>query len=214
MRLNELRDNEGARKNRMRVGRGEGSGKGKTSGRGQKGQKSRSGVSLVGFEGGQMPIYRRTPKRGFKNIFSKNYEIVNIGRLQKAIDEKKLSAGSVNAEALAAAGLIHNNRDGVRLLGSGELSAKIEIEVAGATKSAVAAVEAAGGKVIYPQPTKPELEALEKSAKSKAKKSAAPVKASKDADDDKADDKAAAKSDAKSEAKSESASDDDKSGDE
>ncbi len=176
MRLNEIRDNEGARKSRTRVGRGEGSGKGKTGGRGQKGQKSRSGVSLVGFEGGQMPIYRRTPKRGFNNIFRKNYEIVNLGRLQKAIDEKKLSAGAVNADALQQAGLIRNNKDGVRLLGKGELSAKIEIEVAGATKSAIAAVEGAGGKVILPEATKVELEAREKSAKSQAKKDAAAPK--------------------------------------
>ncbi len=182
MRLNEIRDNEGARKSRTRVGRGEGSGKGKTGGRGQKGQKSRSGVSLVGFEGGQMPIYRRTPKRGFNNIFRKNYEIVNLGRLQKAIDEKKLSAGAVNADALQQAGLIRNNKDGVRLLGKGELSAKIEIEVAGATKSAIAAVEGAGGKVILPEATKVELEAREKSAKSQAKKDAAAPK--KDAAED------------------------------
>ncbi len=176
MRLNEIRDNEGARKSRTRVGRGEGSGKGKTGGRGQKGQKSRSGVSLVGFEGGQIPIDRRTPKRGFNNIFRKNYEIVNLGRLQKAIDEKKLSAGAVNADALQQAGLIRNNKDGVRLLGKGELSAKIEIEVAGATKSAIAAVEGAGGKVILPEATKVELEAREKSAKSQAKKDAAAPK--------------------------------------
>ncbi len=183
MRLNEIRDNEGARKSRTRVGRGEGSGKGKTGGRGQKGQKSRSGVSLVGFEGGQMPIYRRTPKRGFKNIFRKKYEIVNLGRLQKAIDDKKLSAGAVNADALQQAGLIRNNKDGVRLLGQGELSAKIEIEVAGATKSAIAAVEGAGGKVILPEPTKVELEAREKSAKSQVKKdAAAPKKAAADYD--------------------------------
>jgi len=187
MRLNEIRDNEGARKSRTRVGRGEGSGKGKTGGRGQKGQKSRSGVSLVGFEGGQMPIYRRTPKRGFNNIFRKNYEIVNLGRLQKAIDEKKLSDGAINADALQQAGLIRNNKDGVRLLGQGELSAKIEIEVAGATKSAIAAVEGAGGKVILPAPTKVELEAREKSAKSQAKKDAATPKKAAAEDDAEAD---------------------------
>jgi large subunit ribosomal protein L15 len=185
MRLNEIRDKQGAHKSRTRVGRGEGSGKGKTGGRGQKGQKSRSGVALVGFEGGQMPIFRRTPKRGFNNIFRKNYEIVNLGRLQKAIDEKKLSAGAVNADALQQAGLIRNNKDGVRLLGQGDLSAKIEIEVAGATKSAIAAVEGAGGKVILPEPTKVELEAREKSAKSQAKKDAAAPK--KAAADDEAD---------------------------
>ena len=174
MRLNELRDNKGARSNRMRVGRGEGSGKGKTAGRGQKGQKSRSGVSLVGFEGGQMPLYRRVPKRGFKNLFRKNYEIVNLDRLQRAIDEKKLdSSAAVTAETLAAAGLVNNNRDGVRLLGKGELTAKITIEVAGATKTALAAVEKSGGVVVLPEPTKVELEAREKSAKSRAKKRAA-----------------------------------------
>ena len=177
MRLNEIRDKEGARRGRIRVGRGEGSGKGKTGGRGQKGQKSRSGVSLVGFEGGQMPLYRRVPKRGFKNPFRKNYEIVNLGRLQKAIDEKKLDAsGTITAEALAGAGLINNNRDGVRLLGKGELSAKVTIEVAGATKSAIAAIEGGGGSVILPEPTKVELEAREKSAKSQAKKNAAEPK--------------------------------------
>jgi len=185
MRLNELRDNEGARRGRIRVGRGEGSGKGKTGGRGQKGQKSRSGVSLVGFEGGQMPLYRRVPKRGFKNPFRKNYEIVNLGRLQKAIDEKKLDAsGTINAETLAGAGLVNNNRDGVRLLGKGELSAKVTIEVAGATKSAIAAVEAAGGSVVLPEPTKVELEAREKSAKSQAKKDAAEPKKKASDDED------------------------------
>ena len=174
MRLNELRDNEGARSNRMRVGRGEGSGKGKTAGRGQKGQKSRSGVALVGFEGGQMPLYRRVPKRGFKNLFRKNYEIVNLDRLQKAIDEKKLDASAtITAETMAAAGLVSNNRDGVRLLGKGELISKVTIEVVGATKSAVAAVEKVGGAVVLPKPTKVELEAREKSAKSQAKKRAA-----------------------------------------
>ena len=174
MRLNELRDNDGARRNRMRVGRGEGSGKGKTAGRGQKGQKSRSGVSLVGFEGGQMPLYRRVPKRGFKNPFRKSYEIVNLDRLQKAIDDKKLDASNtVTAETMANAGLVNNNRDGVRLLGKGELTAKVTIEVAGATKTAVAAVEKAGGAVVLPKSTKVQLEASEKSAKSLAKKRAA-----------------------------------------
>ena len=181
MRLNDIRDNEGARKARTRVARGEGSGKGKTGGRGVKGQKSRSGVSLIGFEGGQMPIYRRTPKRGFTNIFAKKFEVVNLGRLQKAIDNKKLDAkGTVNAETLAAAGLVSNNRDGVRLLGNGELTAGITIEVAGASKSAIAAVEMAGGKVILPEASKVELVAQEKSAKSKAKKAAVvPAKAAK-----------------------------------
>ena len=178
MRLNEIRDNEGARKSRMRVGRGEGSGKGKTAGRGVKGQKSRSGVSVLGFEGGQMPIYRRTPKRGFNNIFAKKFEIVNLGRLQKAIDEKKFDAKStVNVDSLAAAGLIRGNKDGVRILAKGEIKAKLTCEVAGATKSAIAAIEKAGGKVTLPDATKVELLAQEKSAKSAAKKaSAAPAK--------------------------------------
>ena len=124
-----------------------------------------------------MPLYRRVPKRGFKNPFRKNYEIVNLGRLQKAIDEKKLDAsGTITAEALAGAGLINNNRDGVRLLGKGELSAKVTIEVAGATKSAIAAIEGVGGSVILPEPTKVELEAREKSAKTQAKKNAAEPK--------------------------------------
>tara|TARA_B100000315_G_scaffold260876_1_gene326705 strand:+ start:2003 stop:2635 length:633 start_codon:yes stop_codon:yes gene_type:complete len=186
MRLNEIRDNEGARKLRTRVGRGEGSGKGKTGGRGIKGQKSRSGVSLIGFEGGQMPIYRRTPKRGFNNIFAKKFEIVNLGRLQKAIDEKQFDAKStVNVETLAAAGLIRGNKDGVRLLAKGELKAGLTCEVSGASKSAIEAIEKAGGKVTLPSATKVELEAQEKSAKSKAKKDAAvPAKKAAPADDD------------------------------
>jgi large subunit ribosomal protein L15 len=170
MRLNEIHDNEGARKPRMRVGRGEGSGKGKTAGRGVKGQKSRSGVSLIGFEGGQMPIYRRTPKRGFNNIFAKKLEIVNLGRLQKAIDEKKFDAkATVNVETLAAAGLIRGNKDGVRILAKGELKASLTCEVTGASKSAVAAIEKAGGSVTFPSATKVELEAQAKSAQSQAK---------------------------------------------
>ena len=205
MRLNEIRDNEGARKPRTRVGRGEGSGKGKTGGRGVKGQKSRSGVSLIGFEGGQMPIYRRTPKRGFNNIFAKKFEIVNLGRLQKAIDEKKIDAKvTINAESLAAAGLIRGNKDGVRLLAKGELSASVTCEVAGASKSAITAIEKAGGSVTLPSATKVELEAQEKSAKSQAKKDAA-APAKKAAVDD-ADDKAAepeAKADSEPEADAE-----------
>jgi len=149
MKLNELADREGARKARTRVGRGIGSGKGKTGGRGVKGQKSRSGVSLLGFEGGQMPLYRRMPRRGFHNPFSKRYAEINIGRLQAAIDAKKLNAGkTIDAAALVAAGLVGRVRDGVRLLGKGELKSKITVEVAGASKGAVAAVEKAGGKVV------------------------------------------------------------------
>ena len=188
MRLNEIHDNEGARKPRMRVGRGEGSGKGKTAGRGVKGQKSRSGVSLIGFEGGQMPIYRRTPKRGFNNIFAKKLEIVNLGRLQKAIDEKKFDAkATVNVETLAAAGLIRGNKDGVRILAKGELKASLTCEVTGASKSAVAAIEKAGGSVTFPSATKVELEAQAKSAKSQAKKAAAGPAKKASADDEDGD---------------------------
>jgi large subunit ribosomal protein L15 len=153
MQLNEIRDKEGARRKSKRLGRGHSSGKGKTSGKGVKGQHARSGVALAGFEGGQMPLYRRMPKRGFKNIFAKSWEIVNLGRLQKAIDAKRLATGgTINAEALKAAGLIRNKADGVRLLGKGELSHKITIEVAGASKSAIAAVEKAGGSVVVTTP--------------------------------------------------------------
>ncbi len=148
MRLNELTDNPGARHRTKRVGRGIGSGLGKTSGSGQKGQKARSGVAVDTFEGGQMPIYRRLPKRGFTNIFAKDYNEINLGRVQKAIDAKKLDAKKpVNAEALLQAGVIRRPKDGVRLLGKGELSAKVTFEVDHASKSAIAAVEKAGGKV-------------------------------------------------------------------
>ena len=152
MKLNEVRDNDGATKNRKRVGRGIGSGTGKTSGSGHKGQKARSGVSINGFEGGQMPIHRRLPKRGFTNIFRKNYVEVNLGRLQAAIDSGKLDAGKpVDAAAMVGAGVISKARDGVRILAKGELKAKkIEIHAAGASKAAVAAVEAAGGKIVTP----------------------------------------------------------------
>ena len=153
MKLNEIRDNPGARTQRTRVGRGQASGKGETAGRGVKGQKSRSGVSLLGFEGGQMPLYRRTPKRGFNNLFGKRYAEVNVGRLQMAIDAKKLDAkGTINAETLKAAGVINSVHDGVRLLGKGEISAKVTVECAGASKGAVEAVEKAGGSVILPPP--------------------------------------------------------------
>lgn len=156
MKLNELRDNPGATKARMRVGRGIGSGKGKTAGRGQKGQKSRTGVSINGFEGGQMAIYRRLPKRGFNNKFRKDYVTINLGRLQAAVDAGKLDAGqTVNAESLVAAGVIRRAKDGVRLLGGGELKSKLTLEVAGASKSAVEAVEKAGGSVTVLQPKAP-----------------------------------------------------------
>jgi len=152
MKLNEVKDNAGATRNAKRVGRGIGSGTGKTSGSGHKGQKARSGVSINGFEGGQMPIHRRLPKRGFNNIFRKDYVEVNLGTLQAAIDAGKLDAGKpVAAAALVGAGVISKPRDGVRILGKGELTAKkIEIHAAGASKSAVAAVEKAGGKIVLP----------------------------------------------------------------
>ena len=148
MKLNQISDNPGATTERMRVGRGIGSGKGKTAGRGHKGQKSRSGVAIKGFEGGQMPIYRRLPKRGFTNLFRKVFEPVNVGGIQKAIDEKKIDAKKpITAEVLQAAGLVGKIRDGVRLLAKGKISAKVDISVNGASKAAVAAIEAAGGKV-------------------------------------------------------------------
>jgi large subunit ribosomal protein L15 len=148
MKLNDLRDNKGARKSRVRVGRGIGSGLGKTAGRGQKGQTSRSGVSIFGFEGGQMPLHMRIPKRGFNNIFAKDYAEVNTGAVQKALDAGKLDAKAViDHEALKAAGLARGGKDGVRLLGKGELSAKLAFRVAGASAGARKAVEAAGGSV-------------------------------------------------------------------
>ncbi|WP_037504367.1 50S ribosomal protein L15 [Sphingopyxis sp. MWB1] len=148
IKLNDLRDNNGARKGRMRVGRGIGSGKGKTGGRGQKGQKSRSGVSINGFEGGQMPLHMRLPKRGFNNIFGKDYAIVNLGQVQKLIDAKKLDAKKVvDHDTLKAAGVARGGKDGVRLLAKGELTAKLNFAVAGASKGAIEAVEKAGGKV-------------------------------------------------------------------
>jgi large subunit ribosomal protein L15 len=148
MKLNEIRDNPGARKLRMRVGRGIGSGKGKTAGRGQKGQKSRSGVSVYGFEGGQMPLHMRLPKRGFNNIFARDFAEVNLGAIQKLIDAGKLDAGgTLDHGALKAAGLARGGKDGVRLLGKGELTAKLALRVAGASKGAREAVEKAGGTI-------------------------------------------------------------------
>ena len=155
MKLNELSDNPGAKKGRMRVGRGIGSGKGKTGGRGVKGQKSRTGVAIKGFEGGQMPIYRRLPKRGFKNLFGKDYAEVNLGRLQKAIDAGKIDASKdVDAAALAAAGLVREAALPVSLQAKGALTTKVTITVARASKGAVAAVEAAGGSVTVTVPAK------------------------------------------------------------
>ena len=148
MKLNEIRDNEGAHKKRMRVGRGPGSGKGKTAGRGVKGQKSRSGVAIGGFEGGQMPLYMRMPKRGFNNPNALKLAEVNLWRLQEAIDAKKLDIKSeINGEALVAAGVIRRVKDGVRLLGTGEIKGKLNLVVWSATSGALKAVEAAGGTV-------------------------------------------------------------------
>ncbi|MCR4267643.1 50S ribosomal protein L15 [Nitratireductor sp. ZSWI3] len=152
MKLNELRDNEGATKSRKRVGRGIGSGSGKTGGRGVKGQKSRSGVAIKGFEGGQMPLYRRLPKRGFNNIFGKDFNEVSVARIQAAIDAKKLDEKAViDAAALIAAGVIRRAKDGVRVLGDGELKAKVTLDVAGASKAAIAKIEKAGGSVKLPE---------------------------------------------------------------
>ncbi|ABD07019.1 LSU ribosomal protein L15P [Rhodopseudomonas palustris HaA2] len=160
MKLSEISDNPGARKKRMRIGRGIGSGKGKTGGRGGKGQTARSGVRIKGFEGGQMPLHRRLPKRGFNNIFRLEFAEINLDRLQDAIDAKTIDAGAViNAESLVAAGVLRRSRDGVRLLGRGELKAKLTIEVHGATKSAIEAVEKAGGSVKILAPKKDEGEA-------------------------------------------------------
>ncbi|MDY8110675.1 50S ribosomal protein L15 [Fulvimarina sp. 2208YS6-2-32] len=148
MKLNELHDNEGATHSRKRVGRGIGSGKGKTGGRGVKGQKSRSGVALNGYEGGQMPLYRRLPKRGFVNIFAKSFNTVSLGRLQQAIDAGRLDASKeIDVAALIAAGIVRRPKDGVRVLGDGEISAALNLNVAGASKSAVEKVEKAGGSV-------------------------------------------------------------------
>jgi large subunit ribosomal protein L15 len=148
MKLNDISDNEGSSKARMRVGRGIGSGKGKTAGRGVKGQKARTGVAIKGFEGGQMPLHRRLPKRGFWNPFSIDYNEVNIGRIQQAVDTGKLDAGvTVTLETLMGAGVITKARDGVKILGVGELTAKLTFEVSAASKGAVAAIEKAGGSV-------------------------------------------------------------------
>ncbi len=152
MKLNEIRENEGARKLRMRIGRGIGSGKGKTGGRGVKGQKSRTGVSIRGFEGGQMPLHRRLPKRGFSNVpFAKDYAVVNVGAVQKAIEAGRLNAAeTITAAVLVAAGLARPSADGVRLLNKGAITAAVTFDVAGASAGAVAAVEAVGGKVNLP----------------------------------------------------------------
>lgn len=182
MRLNEISDRADATKPKKRLGRGLGSGLGKTSGRGQKGQKSRSGVALKGFEGGQMPLHRRLPKRGFSNIFAKDFNEVNLGRVQAAIDAKKLNASNpITVQALLDAGLIRRVRDGVRLLGQGEFKTKAAFEVTGASSGAVKAVEAAGGTVtVVPMPRrepKPDGEGKPKKDRKAAAKSASPKKA-------------------------------------
>lgn len=185
MKLNQLRDNPGARKVRKRVGRGIGSGLGETAGRGVKGQKSRSGVSINGFEGGQMPIHMRLPKRGFKAIHPKKYAELNLGRLQAAIDDGKLDAKApITGEVLESAGVIRRKKDGIRILGNGEIKAKVTLDVAGASKSAVAAVEKAGGTVILPK-----VDTEEKKPKGKAAKAAKAAKSAKADDKAKADTK-------------------------
>jgi len=159
MKLNDIRDNDGARKARIRVGRGIGSGKGKTGGRGVKGQTSRTGVAINGFEGGQMPIYRRLPKRGFKNIFRLDFAEVNLDRLQDAITKGTLNAAeTITGAALVAAGVLGSVKDGVRLLGRGDLTTKVTIEVTGATAGAIAAVEKTGGSVVVLAPKAPKAE--------------------------------------------------------
>jgi large subunit ribosomal protein L15 len=173
MNLNRLSDNPGARQNRTRVGRGIGSGKGKTAGRGMKGQKSRSGVALKGFEGGQMPIHRRLPKRGFNNIHGARFSEIGLNRLQEVIDKKVLDASKPITEAiLKESGVITHLRDGVRVLGGGEIKAKVTLEVAGATASAVAAIEAAGGSITLTRPKHEKSETKGK-GKNKGKKDAA-----------------------------------------
>ena len=148
MRLNEIRDRDGATRAKKRLGRGMGSGLGKTSGRGIKGQKARAGVAIKGFEGGQMPLHRRLPKRGFNNIFAKKFNELNLGRIQEAVDSGRLDAEKpITVDALKAAGLIRRPKDGVRLLGYGELNSKLTFEVTGASGSAIKAVEGAGGTV-------------------------------------------------------------------
>ncbi len=152
MKLNELNDIDGATHSRKRLGRGIGSGKGKTGGRGVKGQKSRSGVAINGFEGGQMPIYRRLPKRGFNNINSKDFNTVSVGRIQIAIDAKKLDAKvAITMETLRAAGIIRKVKDGVRILSDGDLKSKVEIVADGASKIAIEKITAAGGSIKLPE---------------------------------------------------------------
>ena len=153
MKLNELRDNDGANRKKKRVARGPGSGKGKTAGRGIKGQKSRSGVALGGYEGGQMPLYRRLPKRGFSKPNRKEYAVVNLGLIQKFVDAGKLDASQpIDENAIVAAGVTSHKRDGIRVLAKGEITAKLTLTVAGASKAAVEAIEKAGGSITLTAP--------------------------------------------------------------
>ena len=180
MRLNEISDRPGATKAKKRLGRGPGSGLGKTSGRGVKGQKARSGVAIKGFEGGQMPLHRRLPKRGFNNIFAKRYNELNLGRIQAAVDSGRLDGKKpITIEALKQAGLIKSARDGVRLLGHGELKAKLAFEITGASASAIKAVEAAGGSVTLKSITgreKPAADAIKAKKRADKRAAAAPKK--------------------------------------
>lgn len=186
MNLNQITDNAGARTNRKRVGRGIASGTGKTCGRGEKGQKSRTGVAIKGFEGGQMPLYQRLPKRGFVNIFAKDLNEVNLGRLQQAVDAKKLDPKKpVTEQALVDAGITRRLLDGTRILAKGEIKVKLELHVSGASKSAVAAIEKAGGKItiVEAKPTAEKKSLAEKAptkkveSKEPAEKKPAPKKA-------------------------------------
>ena len=148
MKLHELRDNAGATPSKKRIGRGPGSGKGKTAGRGIKGQKSRSGVAIAGYEGGQMPLYQRLPKRGFNKPNRKAFAVINLGILQKFIDDKKIDAKkAITEDVLVESGLVRRKRDGIRVLAKGELKSKVQLTVTGASKGAVAAIEAAGGSI-------------------------------------------------------------------
>jgi large subunit ribosomal protein L15 len=177
MKLNQLHDNAGARKRKMTVGRGIGSGKGKTSGRGVKGQKARSGVSIKGFEGGQMPLHRRLPKRGFNNIFANSYAELTLGRLQAALDAGVVQAGALTTKDLVNAGVAAKSADGIRLLGNGELKAKVSLSIEGATQGAKAAVEKAGGSItIITKTIAPIKNGKVKGAKAAAKKAALAAK--------------------------------------
>ena len=196
MKLNQIADNPRARKARKRVGRGIGSGKGSTSGRGDKGQNSRSGVSLLGFEGGQMPLYRRLPKRGFHNPFRKHFAEINLGALQKAIDAGRIDAKApITEEALVASGIVRRRRDGIRLLAKGELTAKVTIEVTGASKAALAAVEKAGGSVALPVVKEKPAGKGKRRDKIKAERAARAAQS----EGEKTDDKVEAKADAEAE---------------